>query len=484
MVKLKFLKDVGETKKESICECDEEEAKLLVEDGCAEYIIKPKTKKELKILQNSLKQIDNKETIIENNNLIIVDEKTKENEKFIKILKRKNLFNEITEKEMDKKIVRETETRKAIFLCAQGRLVENCQIASYNLLVNDDAGTGKDYVTEKTLEIIPEEEYIKRTRISPTVFTYWHNPTFEPEWTWNKKIFYNEDISEIVLNSEVFKVMCSSGSNATVVIKQRVYDINIKGKPVMIITTANSIPNPEMTRRFEFINLDESIDQTKEIMIRHANYAKLGISPEYNPDYKESMKLLKRVKVRIPYADKLPNLFPDENLMMRTKFVRFLDLIKASAAFHQYQRKIDEDGYILANNQDYEISCEVMKKLTSNKYMISLTRNQRKIVEFYENNPIFCENLSKINEKMQNFISLPALKTNVGILTKFGILEVILEKDSLNRDIEKYKLSNKFTECKIEFPSFKKLVSKVSKVRIVTKDSKDTKALEMEVKKD
>lgn len=480
MVKVKYLKKIGVIEEGEIVDVSDEEAKIYVdEEHICEYLEKQKSKKELRILQKSLKTIDNKDTIIENDKLIIVDDKTKEKDELIKILKRKNLFNEITEKELDKKIVREIETRKAIFLCAFGSLVEDCQIASFNLLVNDEAGTGKDYVTSKTLEILPRKNLEKRTRISSTVFTYWHR--WDKDWTWDGKVCYLEDISDSVVNSEVFKVMCSSGSKATVVIKQNAVDIDITGKPVIIITSANAIPNPELTRRFEFVQLDESIDQTKEIKKRHAEYAVKGLSPEYDSKYTDALNLLKRVKVKIPFAKKLPNLFPDGNVVMRTKFPRFLDLIKASAAFHQYQRKTDEEGYIIAIGQDYELSAEIMKKLISNQFMISLTKNQLKIVDFFKKDPHFCENVSKINEKMRNFISIPALKTNLSILTKWGILDSLVSQDSLNRDIEKFKLSS-ITDDKIEFPSYKKLVSKDSKVTKDSKDGIDTKALEMEVK--
>lgn len=174
----------------------------------------------------------------------------------MKILKDPDIFNKITEIEFDKKIVGEVGSRKVIFLCsAGGRLIKNCQVASYNILVNDEAGTGKDYVTGKVLEILPKEVYVHKTRISPTVFTYWHNKEYEPLWTWDGKVFYPEDISEIVLNSDVFKVMCSSGSSATITIRQRAVDIEIEGKPVMITTTATATPNPELVRRFVILNL-------------------------------------------------------------------------------------------------------------------------------------------------------------------------------------------------------------------------------------
>ena len=377
----------------------------------------------------------------ENYDKIMAEKKNHFSKLIKKYLKKKNIFNLITENELDKLIVGEIATRKVIFLCCQGRLVENNQIASYNLLINSSAGVGKDYVTSKVLSLFSKNQYESRTRISPTAFTYWHNSKYEPEWTWNGKICYLEDISDSILNHEVFKVMTSSGSCATIVIKQRAYDIKISGKPVVVITAANIAPIPEIVRRFEFCNLDESINQTKEIMKRHAEYARTGKSMVINEEIAEAMDLLKRKKVKIPFADRLYSYFPENNVMMRTKFVRFLDFIKASCAFHQYQRKEDKEGFLIAQKKDYEIAKLVIEKLSTNKYMIPLTLNQQKIMHFFEQNASFFGNSSDILNKTGHFLALKNLKNNLNLLVSYGFLEKRIDKDSLNRDVETYKLA-------------------------------------------
>lgn len=365
------------------------------------------------------------------------------------ILNNPSLFEDIVINELDKQIVGEIATRKAIFLCAQGRLVENCQVASYNLLVNGSAGVGKDYIVSKTLDILPREYYVKKTRISPTVFTYWHNAKFEPDWTWDGKVFYTEDIGEGVLNSEVFKVMASSGSQATIVYKQRAIDIDIKGKPVIITTTATATPNPELTRRFEFCTCDEGIDQTREIMRRHSIYAKKGISTKYDMSYQKAMSFLKRIKVRIPFAESIDKFFPDKNIMMRTKYPRFLDFIKASCAFYQFQRKQDEEGYFIAEGQDYNLAREVIKKLSTNKYMIPLTINQQRIMKFFETETksyieksrgIFDAHAQDILTKMQNIMALKNFVINLNLLASYGLLKSEI-KEIGYKQLEFYKLS-------------------------------------------
>lgn len=377
-----------------------------------------------------------------------------EKKKLLAILKRPTFFNDICE-EFKKKVAGEEDNCKVIFLCAAGgRLVENASIASFNLLVNDDAGVGKDHVVNAVLSILPKEHYIHKSRISPTTFTYWHT---EPDWNWDGKIFYPEDISENVLNSDVFKVMCSSGSSAVITIKNKAVEIDIKGKPVMITTTATATPNPELIRRFAILNLDSSEPQTKRVMKRQAEYKKNGIIPEYYTDFTHALNLLKRVKVKIPYSDLISDAFPSKNVIMRTNFSRFLDFICASAALHQFQRK-EEAGFILAQGEDYDAARECFLKLCSNKYMIPLTINQKKILSLFEKEPFLKGSVSNLHSSCMNFLSIPALQTNLGILVKYGILETETEKDSLNRDIEKFKMSGAYNPNeRLEIPTFKEL---------------------------
>lgn len=382
-------------------------------------------------------------------------------EELLSVLKDSELFNKITEEEFDKKIVGEIETRKVLFLCAAGgRLVKNCQIASFNSIVNDEAGAGKDYITNAVLEILPKEYYIKKTRITPAVFTYWHTEEKEPDWTWNGKVFYCEDISEPVLNSDVFKVMCSSGSSATILDKNgNVKEINIRGKPVMITTTASSVPSSETIRRNILLNLDSTQDQTKAIMKRHSEFKQKGIVPEYNPIYTKAMRYLKPAKVKIPFADKIDPSFPSENLIMRTGYPRFLDLIAASAAFHQFQRKTDEEGFILAQKEDYELARTCFSKVSSNKYAIPLTINQRKILEHFEKMPELSGSAKELHNKM-NFMSFSSFRVNLGILTKYSILETRLEVDNLNREIVIYALSSSYKKKEvINIPGYESLSS-------------------------
>ena len=299
------------------------------------------------------------------------------------ILEDPELFNRLVS-EVEKKVVGEIPTVKAVLLACAGRLVKNCQIASFNLLVNSISGAGKDYVVTNVIKVLPPLQYTIRSRISATTFTYWHNAKYEPNWTWDGQVFYCEDISESVLNSSVFKVMCSSGSFATVVINQMAIDIQIKGKPVIIITTANSVPNPELIRRFNIINLNEAKQQSQDIMDRMINSVKIeGCGEDYDEALIKAQGYLRMVNVFIPFADKLKDYFPADNVMCRTIFPRFLDYIKASAALHQFTRRKTENGWIEAAEADFELAKDVFESMNTNTFRIPLTNDQKKIMQTF-----------------------------------------------------------------------------------------------------
>lgn len=300
-------------------------------------------------------------------------------EDMLEILQDCKLFETITETELDKKIVGEIENRKAIFLVACGVFVENHNTASFNLAINSESGAGKDFVTNNTLAFFPEDILQKRGRISETVFTYWHQN--DPGWTWNGKICYLSDVSNKILNCEVFKVMVSDGASATIVIDHKAVDITIPGKPVMFVSFASSLPNNEILRRFPMMSLNETRNQTKEIMKRQAKYAMEGISIEYDQKTKKALTFLSRVRVIIPFAPLLPDSFPQDHIIMRTHFYRFLDYIKASAAFHQFQRERDETGAIIAEPKDYDLAIVALKQTTQNALMIPLTKKQQKLID-------------------------------------------------------------------------------------------------------
>jgi hypothetical protein len=301
-------------------------------------------------------------------------------EYWLKCLKDPMLLRRLVLDGLDEQIVGEDNARKVIFLCAMGSLVENCSKTSYNLMVNSESGAGKDHITKNVLKIFGQR-VLKRTRISPAALTYWHNSKYEPNWTWDGRVLYLEDCSNEILNCDVFKVFTSGETTSTIVKDQMAIDIEIKGKPVVIITSASANPEPELVRRFIVVNLDESKEQTKDVMKKWSDHAVRGSIPKVDNAYIPALKLIKERKVKVKWADCLLKHFPSDHIIMRTHFGRFLDFVKASTVLHQYARESDIEGFIYANEQDYSIAKDVFLATASNDQMIPLTKKQREILD-------------------------------------------------------------------------------------------------------
>lgn len=299
-----------------------------------------------------------------------------------KLLKKPELLSIIL-KEFDKKIIGEQDTKLALFVQACGIFVQNRKIAPH-VFVNSESSAGKSVLTKAICNIFPENRLVYRTKISPEVLTYWHKN--DHNWTWNGKILYLEDVRREIIDSPVFKVMASEGSLATVVINQKSVDIIIKGVPIIFITTANVNPNQEIINRFSLVSLDESSEQTHNVI----KFIAKQESEAYSITIKMALTLLNPIRVKVPFMDKLVDSFPIKYVKTRRDFVRFMEFIKCSTALYQFQRDQNEAGQFLATKQDYEIARAVLKKVSQTDSGVSLTHKKRKAFEI-------CQEVSRAN---------------------------------------------------------------------------------------
>lgn len=364
----------------------------------------------------------------------------------IDILSNKNIWDRIVLEELEKKIVGEKKAREIIFMCAMGKLVGNSTPTSFNLLMHSDSSAGKDYTTKCVLSILPTSTVYTRTRISPTVLNYWKPYEKSGLGSWDGSILYLPDIGESILNSDALKLMCSDGSHITVTEKGEAKDIEILGKPVMFITTANSTPNEEMLNRFSIVHLDESPEQTRNIFNIQAERAMNGGSNSYDPKMIEALSYLKRVNVKIPFAMSIARVFPHDKLRERRNFERFLDFIKAIAAFHQYQR-ISDGSCLLAEIEDYDKARGIFMNIQCGVSSLPLNRKQKEIMEVMKKieEPLA---LSEVHSKLGTYIALNNLRPHMDSLVNLRIIDIQHAKDNFNREIIKYTLSEEYTNFK------------------------------------
>lgn len=388
------------------------------------------------------------------------------------ILKDENIFERII-KQFDKKIEGEKKSKRAVFLSLCNVWVEDSEVP-LNTLVSSESSAGKSFTCKNIIKIFPPELVEYRTKITPEAFTYWKRG--DEDWNWDGKICYLEDISQSILDAPTFKVMCSEGSKATIVIKQKAVDIDIEGKPVMLITTARTSPNTEILNRFQIVSLDESANQTRNIIFRQA---KQQNSEKYDENITRALRYLKRYKVKIPFMEKVA-VFLEENynfksLRLRRDFSRLMDLIKCSAVLHQFQREKDENNFLIANEKDYAIAREVINYIQTATFK-GLTHRLKKAFDCCLEMKEFTA--QEIHSKFPFMNQKSWYNTLDKLLERNMLRTEIRSLEGSKSDGKRYVVKTTYfmvnEESSFELPEFDILPEIITKVTIDTNDTNDT----------
>lgn len=385
----------------------------------------------------------------------------------LEILKNPNLFNIII-KELDKKIEGEEKSKKATTLSLCSVWIDGVEVP-LNTLISDPSSTGKSFLCKNIIKIFPKEMVVYRTKISNEAFTYWHYG--EVNWTWDGKILVLEDISQGVLDSPTFRVMCSEGSIASIVKNQETIDIEVPGKPTILITTASTNPTTEILNRFQIVPMDESKEQTRAIIFRQA---KQKNHIKYDETITNALRLLKRKFVYIPFAERIALLIQDkhnfESLRLRRDFSRLLDLIKCSTVLHQFQRESNENNEIIATEQDYTIAKECINYIQTQTFK-GLTYKLKKAYDCCLELKEFTA--SEIHSKFP-FVNQKMWYNYLDELLERNMLTTEIRKqEGQKEDGKKYVVKTTYFMCREEqnfvMPEFDKLPD-----RIITNDTIDT----------
>jgi hypothetical protein len=111
---------------------------------------------------------------------------------------------------------------------------------------------------------------------------------------------------------------------------------------------------------------DETPEQSKRIIDEKCERVKPsgGVDPEaldaLVQKHHAAQRMLRRVRVVIPWADRLGNAMPHAQPQSRRAIGQLLGIIQSSAILHQFQRERTADGAIVATLDDYAIAREVV----------------------------------------------------------------------------------------------------------------------------
>jgi len=284
---------------------------------------------------------------------------SKEREEAVNFLKQQDVLKQLIQLLGETGIVGEERNRIFLFLIAYSYKMKD----TLHVLIQGSSGSGKTRLLKKICECMPPEHVTKLTRLSDkALYNY-------PERHFINRLLCLEDADGLSEEAEfAFRELQSNGEIVSATsIKLDNGQITggektVKG-PIasMACTTKGEIYEDNMSRVF-LVAVDESKEQTKKI-IEYQNKKAAGLIDARKEEkakkfIRNLVRVLEPLEVVNPYATKIH--LPEEAHKIRRLNDLFISCINQVVLLHQYQRKRDDRGRVIAELTDIEMAINIM----------------------------------------------------------------------------------------------------------------------------
>jgi DNA primase len=262
-------------------------------------------------------------------------------EQALRFLKSEAMFDEILA-DLETIGVTGEETNKLVgYLAAVSRKLDE----PLSVLIQSRSAAGKSTLQDAILSLVPDEDYVKYTRITDQALFY-----KEEDSLVHKILAIEEEMGmggaaysiRNIQSSKKITVAATGKDPGTGKMKTEEYTVN--GPVAVMITTTAAELEGETASRFLFLTIDESTKMTEAIhrMQREAETLQGLIrqkkSEHIIKKHHNAQRLLRPLAVVNPFTEYLS--YPNLSLRTRRDHKKYLGLIRTVAYLHQYQRKI------------------------------------------------------------------------------------------------------------------------------------------------
>jgi DNA primase catalytic core len=264
-----------------------------------------------------------------------------EKQEALKLLKSKDIFSEILSDLKTMGVTGEQTNKLVGYLAAVSRKLDE----PLSVLIQSRSAAGKSTLQDAILSLVPEEDYVKYTRITDQALFYKDEDSLV-----HKILAIEEEMGmggaaysiRNIQSSKKITVAATGKDPGTGKMKTEEYTVN--GPVAVMITTTAAELEGETASRFLFLTIDESTKMTDAIhkMQREAETLQ-GLIRKKKQDriikkHHNAQRLLKPVAVVNPFTKYLS--YPNQSLRTRRDHKKYLGLIRAIAFLYQYQRKV------------------------------------------------------------------------------------------------------------------------------------------------
>jgi hypothetical protein len=236
-------------------------------------------------------------------------------------------------------------------------------------IVQGQSSSGKSYTIERVAAMFPKESVIHATQMTPQALFHAQAGSLSHRWVvaGERSRIDNDDkaeatraLREMLAAGRLSKMMPVKlgGEIKTVMIEQ-------PGPIAFVESTTAARIFEEDANRCILLSTDERRNQTKTILRRLAFHVsgKAGpAAPHLLERHHALQRLLRRNEVVIPFAENVASELEQfaDRCECRRAFPMILSMIQASALLHQRQRRMDDDGRIIAERPDYELAARLL----------------------------------------------------------------------------------------------------------------------------
>ncbi len=328
-----------------------------------------------------------------------------EEEEALKFLKEPNILNNVINHLDIMGYVGEELNKKIGYLITISRKLDN----PLSGVIISRSGAGKSKLMEYLANLVPPEDTVTYTRITPQALYYKEDKSLK-----HKLMIAGEEEGLNGSNYPLRELISSKRLRLAAPIKDNIsgkmktVEYEVEGPIALLFSTTKPSINYENATRCFILSLDESTEQTDKVhhYQKHAKtlegYQNIQKADEIKQIHQNAQRLLKKLVVINPYADDLT--FPDYWLQSRREQDKYLSLIETIAFLNQYKKEIKkiihngkEVDYIEVDINDIEEANKLMAEILSHS-LEELSSPSKKLLELIR---------EMVNQKCKEFLISP-----------------------------------------------------------------------------
>lgn len=261
-------------------------------------------------------------------------------------------------------LVGEVRQAKLLYLAATARLLER----PINAVVKGPSSSGKSYLLERVVALLPPEDVVAFTAFSGRFLMY-------DETDLRHKIIVLYEQAALADDPDlayVVRSLLSEGCLRYGTVEKRAGEggeafagrlIEKPGPTALFTSTTRAGVEPELETRTLEVQTTDTAEHSRAVIrgtaARFSGAASAGPDPAPWHALQRWLRDAGERRVVVPYAGALAELVPINAIRVRRDFAKLLALVTASAVLHQRRRDRDAEGRIVATLDDYDLVRDV-----------------------------------------------------------------------------------------------------------------------------